>query len=394
MKQHSGKQSGRLMASGRRLLRAQQARSGAARCANNRLKATRHTTADANIQERRWLYIDVDPLRPAGISSSEEEHQAAIACGERIKDFLVNRGWPQPVVADSGNGCHLHYRLPAVPLDADGDALIKRCLEAISAKFSNACVKVDTVMDNRSRIAKLYGTVARKGDATPQRPHRLAKILEEPERAAPVPFELLEQLAAEAAMPEASPHREPPAAHAAGAFDIDGWLVRSGLEISRGPEPYNGGRRWILENICPFNPEHKKSAAIIQFATGALKFDCKHDSCQQHDWHALRELIEPNRKCGKQSAGRAAESGRSPSRSLRRPADPIGADVLPGVLGDYSQALAKHTETPTDLSILAVLGAASAATAGKIEIEAESGYIEPAHSGFAPCSSLGIARRR
>ena len=32
------------------------------------------TTSDADILRRRWLPIDIDPLRPSGVSSTDEEH--------------------------------------------------------------------------------------------------------------------------------------------------------------------------------------------------------------------------------------------------------------------------------------------------------------------------------
>ena len=63
--------------------------------------------------------------------------------------------------------------------------------------------------------------------------------------------------------------------------------------------------------------------------------------------------------------------------------------MLPGALGEYSQALAKHTETPADLSILAVMGAVSAALGGKLAVEAEPGYIEPGHIWVCPLLESG-----
>jgi hypothetical protein len=43
--------------------------------ANNRLvERAKNTTADADVVRRRWLFIDFDPKRPAGISSTEAEH--------------------------------------------------------------------------------------------------------------------------------------------------------------------------------------------------------------------------------------------------------------------------------------------------------------------------------
>jgi hypothetical protein len=64
-------------------------------------------TTDADVLERWWLPIDLDPVRPTGISSSDEEHQAGILRAFQIRDVLRREGWPDPIVADSGNGGHL-----------------------------------------------------------------------------------------------------------------------------------------------------------------------------------------------------------------------------------------------------------------------------------------------
>jgi hypothetical protein len=68
---------------------------------------------------------------------------------------------------------------------------------------------------------------------------------------------------------------------------------------------------------------------------------------------------------------------------------PVNSELLPDVLGEYATALCKHTETPFDLCALAVLGATSAALAGKVEVEAEPGYIEPAHIWVCPLLESG-----
>jgi hypothetical protein len=169
--------------------------------ARNRLQlGLKNTTSDADIIAWRWLYIDVDPVRPAGISATDAEHQAAHECAIRIREWLSGRGWPEPVYADSGNGAHLLYFLPDLPLDR-AKSLIEQCLKALDARFSDSAVKVDRATGNAPRICKLYGTMARKGDSTPERPHRPAHVLEEPETVTPVSPEALEALAAEAAAP-------------------------------------------------------------------------------------------------------------------------------------------------------------------------------------------------
>lgn len=134
-------------------------------------------TTDADITARGWLPIDLDPARPRGISATEEEHELAIARARQIRDALRTEGWPNPILADSGNGGHLLYK---IDLPTDDGGVIKRCLEALALRFDDARVKVDQSVFNPARIWKLYGTVSRKGDSVPDRPHRLARILEMP----------------------------------------------------------------------------------------------------------------------------------------------------------------------------------------------------------------------
>jgi hypothetical protein len=207
---------------------------------SNRLQARPgRTTSDADIITRRWLYIDADPIRPSGISATETQHQAAIQRIARIREFLDRRGWPAPIVADSSNGGHLLYRLPTLNPGRAAE-LAKACLKALAARFSDGDVNVDQSTATAARLCKLYGTVARKGDSTQDRPHRRSRMLDEPERIEVVPIDALESLVKEAGCE--APAVAPPVRVSAPIWLIDDWLAYSGLEIIRGPEPYNGGR--------------------------------------------------------------------------------------------------------------------------------------------------------
>ena len=282
--------------------------------ANNRLQVRpKYTTSDADITEWRWLYIDLDPVRPAGISATDAEHDAALDRASRVREFLAARGWPEPFHGDSGNGGHVLYRLPPLGLDRAGQ-LVKLCLKALAARFSDAVVKVDESTATAARLCKLYGTMARKGDSMPERPHRRAQILGDPERLEQVPVAALEALAA-----EATPTARPASAEkrnfsSQGDFDIDRWLVQSGLEIVKGPESYNGGRRWTLL-ACPFNPQHERPV-IIELAGGALVYKCLHTSCAANDWKALRRRIEPGyREWAQRPSGRPSPVTDNPGAS-------------------------------------------------------------------------------
>jgi hypothetical protein len=144
----------------------------------NRFKCyAKETTADKDIIRRCWLPIDFDPVRPAGISSTDQEHAAAIDRARDCRIWLKYLGFPDAVLADSGNGAHVLLPIDA-PNDKDAALLIDGCLKAIDQRFSDDIVRIDLSVFNAARIWKLYGTLVCKGDSTPERPHRMAKILD------------------------------------------------------------------------------------------------------------------------------------------------------------------------------------------------------------------------
>ena len=148
-----------------------------ARSANRLSQYARATTSDTQIVKRRWLPIDFDSKRPSGISSTDAEHEAALERAGECREWLRSQGWPEPIYADSGNGAHLLYMVD-FPNDQEATSTIMNALKALAFKFDDERVNVDTGNFNAARIWKLFGTFVCKGDNTPDRPHRLARILE------------------------------------------------------------------------------------------------------------------------------------------------------------------------------------------------------------------------
>jgi hypothetical protein len=260
-----------------------------ARACNRLVYAKQNSaTKDSDVLRLRWLFIDADPKRPAGISASDAEHEAALERAHAIRGYLVGRlGWPDVVEADSGNGAHI---LASVDLPVEDADLLKRCLEALAARFDDDDVTVDTTTGNASRIGKIYGTPTHKGDDVPDRPHRLARILHRPRTLEPVPRELLVALAEQA--PKPAP-KEPQGAVGGGdrGFDIDAFIARHSLDVD-GPDPWEGGRKWVFKT-CPWDAAHtNRSAFILQHASGAISAGCHHNGCRDRDWHALRGQYE------------------------------------------------------------------------------------------------------
>ena len=166
-----------------------------ARAANRIQERAESTTSDADIVQRQWLLIDGDPVRPAGISSTHDEHGGAVAFACGLIDFLRGYGWPEPVVADSGNGAHLLFRI-AEANTPEVTGIIKGLLARLNQASSTAAldpdcfrlarVAVDQTVYNAARISKLYGTTTRKGDNMPDRPWRRSALLEVPDPLIPV----------------------------------------------------------------------------------------------------------------------------------------------------------------------------------------------------------------
>jgi len=146
--------------------------------AANRLKASINTTTDGDIEVIRWLPIDLDPVRPSGISSTKEELDLAKNLAKEVMGWIerMTGSARNPLVACSGNGYHLMYRLPDLPNTPETVREIRQALEALAHQFASHPVKIDEKVFNPARIWKLYGTYARKGDNTPERPHRQSRV--------------------------------------------------------------------------------------------------------------------------------------------------------------------------------------------------------------------------
>ena len=278
-----------------------------------RLSRKDATTADADIRRRRWLPVDIDPVRPSGVSSTNEEHDAALAAAERIAAYLTEQGFPSPIKADSGNGAHLLYRVDLAN-DAEATALIKGCLSTLDALFSNEAITVDTANHNAARIWKLYGTLSRKGDSTPERPHRRARLLAVPDEVSVVPRERLQHLAG------LLPREEPPQRKNGPGIDLAAWLLDHGIAV-RSTRPWQGGTLFTLAE-CPFSAAHKDGAFAVQFANGAVFAGCHHQSCGggAQRWPELRGMYEPKKQTKPQ--GKMPDTG----NPEEKPSSPQAAD--------------------------------------------------------------------
>ena len=283
------------------------------------------STSDTDIIRRRILPIDLDPVRPAGISSTNEENENALERAKAIRTWLTNNyGWPTPVLlGGSGNGAHIPYVID-LPNNQESMLLIQKVLKVLDLQFSDELVKVDLTTFNASRVWKLYGTMACKGDSTPERPHRMSKILEHSEKVV-VTIEQLKNIAA--LLPEETKTMSNRNQSFTSNFDLVTWIRDHGLSVSKEGSWQNGGHKWILD-ICPFDSNHTDNAAyIVQQPNGAIGAGCQHDGCKARGWgwRELRELYEPESRERREKAQskREVKAGKTKTATTRNTAQII-----------------------------------------------------------------------
>lgn len=252
--------------------------------AANRLRDGRPvTTQDADVLRRRHLLVDVDPVRPAGISATDGEMAAALVARDRIAEGLGELGWPPPVARmATGNGGALVYRL-ALDNDPAALALVEGALRGLAAAFDSPAARVDTGTANAARIFKVAGTVAAKGDDVPDRPWRVASAAY---GASPVPVTpaLLEAAAAWAPEPEPG-RRAGDGRFGAGPRDVRGALAGAGVGFREKAKAWGT----VLElDRCLTSGDHADGACVIEFASGALAYRCLHNRCAGKRWEDVR----------------------------------------------------------------------------------------------------------
>ena len=247
----------------------------------------KETTSDKDIIGYNWILIDADPVRPSGVSATDSEKENAHTVAREVFNQLRKLGFCEPIVADSGNGYHLLYKIKAELSSKD---TISDFLKVLDMWFSSDTVLIDTAVFNPARITKLYGTIARKGANTQDRPYRFSRILHVPAEVKTTPMALVREVAATAGRMIAAV--QTPTRRFGDVFDMDAFLSAHHVDVAKKVVIPNGTKYLLKE--CPFNCEHKApDSAVFVGNDGKLGFHCFHNSCSEYGWHEFRAKVDP-----------------------------------------------------------------------------------------------------
>lgn len=139
---------------------------------------------NADISVLKWLYIDIDPVKPSKqLCSSDEEKALALEAARKITGDCISGGYAEPVLMDSGNGYWLFFRIPEIKIAADNWAEIAARLKAWGLKITGLYlnqfpgVDIDAGIYDLRRITKVPGTKIFNKNEAEGRPQRLSSLI-------------------------------------------------------------------------------------------------------------------------------------------------------------------------------------------------------------------------
>lgn len=256
------------------------------------------STKDDDIIRRKFVMMDFDPVRQAGISSSNIEFAAARTRMSKVYHYLKDLGFNEPVMAMSGNGWHLQYRVD-MPNDDEHTQLVKDFIEAVARKYSDKTVDVDCKVFNAARICKLYGTEARKGSNTQERPWRQSAIKYVPKELQ-VNTDDLFRKAIESLPPKPQKaHGQPsPVGYSGNSVEYaERWLREYNRDYRVKEE---NGTTYLQLRHCYWEDTHTtpsnefNDAAVCINSQGVISYTCRHAHCSDKRWEDAKLMDNPN----------------------------------------------------------------------------------------------------
>lgn len=259
------------------------------------VKKPKSTTTDGDIVRRRFVLIDLDPQRSAGISASNEEFEKAHMKCVDVYKYLMANGFKEPIITVSGNGYHCYVPCD-MPNDDEHNELIKKFLQSLSNIFGGEDVEVDEKVFNPARIDKLIGTWAKKGADSKERPWRISKILKVPSDLTPNDDECFKKIAD--LLPQEEPKPQPQRRSYQcnnQPFDLPTWITQHGIVYR---EKKSGDATLYELEWCPWVDTHsdrkKWDSALFVDGQGKITFNCTHSHCKGKTWQDVRLKYEPN----------------------------------------------------------------------------------------------------
>jgi hypothetical protein len=329
----------------------------------NQLSVSNGSTGDKDILQRKFLMIDIDPERPSKTSATEEQKEKSGSIVTKVHQWLSEQGWSNAIGLDSGNGYHLYYSLDDdSTLDSTPyKAFLKGLMDRFTPHPEEQGAKIDVVVHNLSRITKIPGTRACKGDDSSL--WRMSKLLMTPQSAV---MGGINAMQIEAINKQLSPntitkalttsyHEKEPDPQA--VEQRKAW-IKQYLPHLIGTEKREQDGRLIYILDCPFNPEHKNKGHITIFSDGGIDYSCFTNSCANNHWTEFKALYEkPDEATWKTPQPLSVEAVAT-----------FEPELLPDLISQWVMEVSANYSTPPDFAMAGIVVALSAVLGTKVAV--------------------------
>jgi hypothetical protein len=256
-------------------------------------KASGTTTNRQDIQSYKWLVIDIDRAKGPDdkhLNATDEELANLRVGAGRVVAWLRTHRFSDPIVACSGNGWHLLYRIPE--LQPSDYPMLRDVLRAVKEQFkADANVfGIDTTLAEPEQIIKAYGTVSRK---TPKghplialRPWRKSFIETIPKTIQQTDFGALSVVSCLAPVERK--------AQKASKGDVEPAKLTEFLDKHEVPHHEYADNEWDI--VCPWEELHSGSTnrdTSVAIIDGLPTFHCLHGHCDGKTFRDFRDHYDP-----------------------------------------------------------------------------------------------------
>lgn len=254
---------------------------------------------DSDVIRYSSLFIDIDPVRhvesgSSKVNATDEEKNDAKQMYEEIAQYLKQSGFNEPITIDSGNGYHLVFPIEEASVE-EVRSLYKQLLEILDNKFSNDLAHIDTVVYNPSRLGKLVGSPATKGDGKEPRPYRMSKFVSIPDDFLRLSVSVLrnfvekhavemqnssEQSLFDSKISEKKSGDKSSEVWKKLFVDVATWLNYYALTYQKNPGETEGFFIYVFDS-CPMRDHSNNqngASLIVNSKKNLIKFNCHHES--------------------------------------------------------------------------------------------------------------------
>ena len=248
----------------------------------------KNTVSDKDIKKIKFILLDIDPERPSGTASTDEQKEEAKKVFDNCLQYLEDNNIQYYYTFDSGNGYHA-----LIPIDIEctkeNSRIIKELLYHLDSKFSSERAHVDKSVHNPARITRLYGTLNTKGIQDGSEHCRISKFLYDKADGNTNDFNSIKSIISKNKVED---------------IDFDNTMNHKPYLLVKNPMEWLSSHNLTVEKIkdldggylykfdrCPMRDHHNadKGYYFIVRENNKCYFGCHHASCGHQDINTFNE---------------------------------------------------------------------------------------------------------